>query len=96
MTPPSRPIATFYVGTNPMRLFADGTIEYKGESGNVAGAEAEVVTRNHSSAFLVVEGPAISLSGKVDSNATWLLKMAREFATAVNGLAASLPLASQS
>lgn len=77
-----------------MRLFADGTIEYKGEAGNVAGAQAEVVARNHRSAFLVVQGPAVSLSGKVDSNATWLLKMAREFATAVNGLSASLPAGS--
>jgi hypothetical protein len=80
-----------------IKIYADGRITYKKDSGSIIGATARVdssgskrVFRDTREVFLIIEGPdvgmAISLASKGHSNQ----KHAQQFAATINSLAARL------
>jgi hypothetical protein len=88
-------VAKFSPGFTSIRVYADGSVEWKGHGGgSIIGATAHVdqagskrIFRDTRQSYLTIEGPKVAIAVKLASNSGGVVASARKFAAQVNGLA---------
>jgi len=88
-------VAKFSPGITAIRVYADGSVEWKGHGGgSIIGATARVdqsgsqrILRDTRQTYLTIEGPKVAIAAKLASNSGGVVASARKFAAQVNGLA---------
>lgn len=100
-----RMVAKYAPGMIPIKLYADGYIAWSwgNVTGSIIGATARVdqsgserIFRDTRQAYLMIEGPEVSIAAKLTSEGRMNVGLARQFAAKVNQLSQQLTPAAQS
>ena len=92
-----RLVATFTPSVRAIKLYRNGRIEYRGQSGSIIGATARLDEsgeryrfRDTREVVLRIEGPDVDIAASLPVNGLQLQRRAREFAAEVNQMAREL------